>query len=193
MVSMINTVIWENRTGYNTSYRMRNYGEEYLHYAVPRKNVTDAGIMNTQEIDRALPHYLWYNTWVGMTRYNSGIDRTLAPEQGTDLVTQLKALTMWGAYYIYKEHKLGSLTAGKLADFVVLDRDLLSIPTDDIPNTKTLMTVIGGKAVFVSNALADEFNTDPVGLSTWPSKPLENRLIFTGPPPIPDYMRATMQ
>ncbi len=193
MVSMINTVIWENRTGYNTSYRLRNYGEEYLHYAVPRKSVTDAGIMNTQEIDRALPHYLWYNTWVGMTRYNSGIDRTLAPEQGTDLVTQLKALTMWGAYYIYKEHKLGSLSAGKLADFVVLDRDLLNIPTDDIPNIKTLMTVIGGKTVFISNGLADELNTDPVGLSTWPSQPLENRLIFKGPPPIPDYMRATMQ
>ncbi len=55
------------------------------------------------------------------------------------------------------------------------------------------MTVIGGKTVFISNGLADELNTDPVGLSTWPSQPLENRLIFKGPPPIPDYMRATMQ
>jgi predicted amidohydrolase YtcJ len=193
MVSMINTVIWENRTAYNTSYRLRNYGEEYLNYAVPRKSVTDAGIMNTQEIDRAIPHFLWYNVWVGMTRYNSGIDRTLAPEEGTDLITQLKALTMWGAYYVYKENKLGSLTAGKLADFVVLDRDVLSIPQDDLPNVKTLMTVIGGKTVHLITSLADELNTDPVGVSTWASKPLENRLIFKGPPAIPDYMRATMQ
>ncbi|MGY8814732.1 MAG: hypothetical protein ACKVHQ_08435, partial [Gammaproteobacteria bacterium] len=90
-VSMINTVIWENRTAYNASYRLHNYGEEYLNYSVPRKSVTEAGIMNSQEIDRPLPHYLFYNIWVGMTRYNAGIDRTLAPEEGTDLITQLKA------------------------------------------------------------------------------------------------------
>jgi hypothetical protein len=191
MVSMINTVIWENRTGYDTSYRLRNYGEEYLHYAVPRNSVTKAGIMNTQEIDRALPHFLFYNLWVGMTRYNSGIDRTLAPEEGTDLVTQLKALTTWGSYYVYKEHKLGSLERGKLADFVVLDQDLLTVPQDDIPHVKVLMTVIGGKTVHLLPALADEINMSPVGPTTWPTKPLETRFVFKGPPAIPEYMRAT--
>lgn len=189
MVSMINTVIWENRTGYNTSYRLRNYGEEYVNYAVPRNSVTKAGIMNTQEIDRALPHYMFYNIWVGMTRYNSGIDRTLAPEEGTDLITQLKALTTWGSYYVYRENKLGSLEPGKLADFVVLDRDLLNLPTDDIPQTKVLMTVIGGKTRHLMPALADEVNSTPVGPATWPSNPLETRFVFKGPPPVPDYMQ----
>jgi predicted amidohydrolase YtcJ len=146
-VSMINTVIWENRTGYDASYRLRNYGEEYIGYAVPRNSVTKAGIMNTQEVDRALPHFLFYNLWAGMTRYNSGIDRTLAPEEGTDLMTQLKALTIWGAYYVLREDRLGSLEQGKLADFVVLDQDLLSVSRDDIPQVKVLMTVIGGKTV----------------------------------------------
>lgn len=188
-VSMINTVIWENRTAYNTSYRLHNYGEEYLNYAVPRKSVTDAEIINTQEIDRAIPHFLFYNLWVGMTRYNAGIDRTLAPEEGTDLITQLKALTIWGAYYMLRENKLGSLERGKLADFVVLDRDLLNIPTDDIPNTKVLMTVVGGKTVSLLNSLADELNEDAVGPATWPGNPLETRFIFKGPPEAPDYMK----
>jgi len=189
MVSMINTVIWENRTGYDASYRLRNYGAEYMHLSVPRNSVTKAGIMNTQEIDRALPHFLFYNVWVGMTRYNSGIDLVLAPEEGTDLLTQLKALTIWGAYYVLREDRLGSLEPGKLADFVVLDRDLLSIPQDDIPNTRVLMTVIGGKTVHLLPGLAHELNDAAVGPATWPTKPLENRFVFKGPPGIPEYMK----
>jgi predicted amidohydrolase YtcJ len=189
MVSMINTVIWENRTGYDASYRLRNYGAEYAHLSVPRNSVTKAGIMNTQEIDRALPHFLFYNVWVGMTRYNSGVDLVLAPEEGTDLLTQLKALTIWGAYYVLREDRLGSLEPGKLADFVVLDRDLFDIPRDDIPNTRVLMTVLGGDTIHLSTDLASELDEETVGATTWPSKPLQNRYVFKGPPGIPDYMK----
>ncbi len=190
MVSMINTVIWENRTGYDASYRLRNYGAEYMHLSVPRNSVTKAGIMNTQEVDRALPHFLFYNIWVGMTRYNSGVDLVLAPEEGTDLMTQLKALTIWGAYYVLREDRLGSLEPGKLADFVVLDRDIFSVPQDDIPRLKVLMTVIGGKTVHLLPDMARAVGMAPVGPATWPGKPLENRYVFKGPPELPDYMKA---
>ncbi len=190
MVSMINTVIWENRTGYDASYRLRNYGAEYMHLSVPRNSVTKAGIMNTQEVDRALPHFLFYNIWVGMTRYNSGVDLVLAPEEGTDLMTQLKALTIWGAYYVLREDRLGSLEPGKLADFVVLDRDIFSVPQDDIPHLKVLMTVIGGKTVHLLPDMARAVGMAPVGPTTWPGKPLENRYVFKGPPELPDYMKA---
>ncbi|NNE36762.1 MAG: amidohydrolase family protein [Gammaproteobacteria bacterium] len=182
MISMINTVLWENRTGYDVAYRVRNYGEEYAHYAVPRNSVTQAGIMNTQEIDRALPHFIFYNLWVGMTRYNYGCDRTFAEEEGTDLITQLKALTTWGAHYVLREDRLGSLEPGKIADFVVLDRDILTIPEDDIPNIKVLMTVLGGKTVHLLPNLANEIDMPLVGPVIWPTKPLENRYVFRGPP-----------
>ncbi len=182
MISMINTVLWENRTAYDMAYRVKNYGEEYAHYTVPRQSVTKAGIMSTQEIDRGLPHYLFYNIWVGMTRYNKGCDRTFAPEEGTDLITQLKALTTWGSYYVLREDRLGSLERGKLADFVVLDRDILTIPQDDIPNVKVNMTVLGGKPVHLDANLAKEIGQSPVGAATWPSRPLETRFVFKGPP-----------
>lgn len=183
MVSMINTVLWENRTDYDISFRVRNYGIEFAHYAVPRKSVTAAGIMNTQEIDRALPHWLFYNVWVGMTRYNAGQQRAFAPREATDRITQLKALTTWGAHYVLREDRMGSLEPGKLADLVVLDRDLLTIPQDDIPNTKVLMTLVGGKMVHVLPTLAGEIGAEPVGPTTWPSKPLETRFVFRAPGP----------
>jgi len=190
MVSMINTMLWENRTGYNSSYRFRNYGDEYIHYSVPRKSVTDAEIMNTQEIDRGVPHFMFYNIWVGITRFNEGTQRYYAPEEGTDLITQLKALTTWGSYYVLREDKMGSLERGKLADFFVLDRDILTIPIDDIPNVKVLMTVLGGKTIHLLPQLAGEIGMEPIGPSTWPTKPLETRLVWKGPPPLPSYMEG---
>lgn len=184
MVSMLNTMLWENNRGYDTSYRVKNYGEEYAGWAIPRKSVTAAGIMSTQEIDRPLPHFMFYNIWVGMTRYNEACERYFAPEEGTDLVTQLKALTTWGAYYILKEDRIGSLETGKLADFVVLDQDIFSIPTDDIPQTRVLMTVLGGETLHLLPVLADEIGMEPAGPATWPSKPLETRFVFKGPPDV---------
>ncbi len=88
-----------------------------------------------------------------------------------------------------REDRLGSLEPGKLADIVVLDRDLLSIPRDDIPNTRVLMTVLGGKTIHLLPGLASELNDVAVGPTTWPSKPLENRFVFKGPPGIPEYMK----
>lgn len=182
MVSMLNTMLWENNRAYDTSYRVKNYGEEYAHWAVPRRSVTAAGIMNSQEIDRPLPHYTFYNLWVGMTRYNEGCDMYYAPEEGTDLMTQLKALTIWGAYYLLREDRIGSLEEGKLADFVVLDQDLLTIPEKDIPRVKVLMTVLGGKTLHLLQDLGTEIGMEPVGPATWPSRPLETRFVFKGPP-----------
>ena len=185
MVSMLNTVLWENRTDYDISFRVRNYGIEYAHWAVPRKSLTDAGVMSTQEIDRALPHWIFYNIWVGMTRYNAGHQRTFAPREATDRITQLKSLTTWGSHYILRETRLGSLEPGKLADFIVLDRDYMTVPQDDIPNIKVLMTVVGGKTVHLLPQLATEIGSAPVGPTTWPTKPLETRLVFRAPGPMP--------
>ncbi len=182
MTSMINTMIWENRTDYDTSFRVAAYGIEYANYALPRKSVTAAGIMNTQEIDRPLPHFIFYNIWVGMTRYNAAYKRSFAPQEGTDRVTQLKALTSWPSYYVLREDRLGTLKAGKLADFIVLDRDILTVPQDDIPQLKVLMTVVGGKTVHLLPQLGQEIGQAPVGPAAWPEKPLETRLIFKGPP-----------
>ena len=173
MVSMINTAIWENRRDYDASRRAVDYGIEFTKWSVPRMRGVDAGIMNTEEIDRPLPHKIFYNVWVGMTRYNEGTGRTYAPEQGVDRFHQLKSLTTWAAYYFLREKKLGSLEAGKLADLIVLDRDYLTIPEADIPYIKVLMTMVGGRIEHLRPELAQEIGLPPVGPATWPTRPLD--------------------
>jgi predicted amidohydrolase YtcJ len=60
----------------------------------------------------------------------------------------LKSMTIWPAYAGFQEATMGSLTPGKLADFVVLDRDIMTVADKDILGTSVLATYIAGKAVY---------------------------------------------
>jgi hypothetical protein len=59
----------------------------------------------------------------------------------------LIAHTRKNAYLIFQENNLGSIQPGKLADLVVLDRDYLTVPADQIRNIKPVMTMVGGRIV----------------------------------------------
>ena len=59
----------------------------------------------------------------------------------------IRLYTINGAKVLFWEDKLGSIEAGKLADLVVLDNDILNCPLDEIKDTNVLLTMVGGKAV----------------------------------------------
>ncbi|MBZ5675492.1 MAG: amidohydrolase [Acidobacteriia bacterium] len=60
----------------------------------------------------------------------------------------LIAHTRKNAYFVFQENNLGAIQAGKLADLVVLDRDYLTVPADQIKDIKPVMTVVGGRVVY---------------------------------------------
>jgi predicted amidohydrolase YtcJ len=62
----------------------------------------------------------------------------------------LKAYTYGSAYGCFREHELGTLEAGKLADLVVLDRNLFDIPESEVLKTKVELTINDGKVVYKS-------------------------------------------
>ena len=57
-------------------------------------------------------------------------------------------LTRGSVYTILQEHNLGSLAPGKMADLVVIDRDYLTIPANEIKEIKSLITMVGGRVVY---------------------------------------------
>ncbi|HVQ14608.1 MAG TPA: amidohydrolase [Vicinamibacterales bacterium] len=68
--------------------------------------------------------------------------------QTIDREDALIAYTRKNAYFVFRENDLGSIQPGKLADLVVLDRDYLTVPADQIKDIKPVMTVVGGKVVY---------------------------------------------
>ena len=70
------------------------------------------------------------------------------PEQRIGIEEALRAYTAMAAWAAFEEQKKGTLTPGRLADFVVLSRDILAIPAEEIVGTDVHETVVGGKVVF---------------------------------------------
>jgi len=58
----------------------------------------------------------------------------------------LYGMTIWAAYANFESEEKGSLEVGKMADFVVLDQDILTVPLSQIPKTKVIQTYIAGEA-----------------------------------------------
>jgi predicted amidohydrolase YtcJ len=70
------------------------------------------------------------------------------PEQRMTREEALRSMTIWPAYAAFQESVMGSLAPGKLADFVVLDRDIMTVPERDILGTAVIATYVGGRAVY---------------------------------------------
>jgi len=70
------------------------------------------------------------------------------PEQRTTREEALLSMTMWPAYAAFMEGEVGSLTPGKRADLVILDRDIMTVPAPDIRGTRVLRTILGGRTVY---------------------------------------------
>lgn len=83
-----------------------------------------------------------------VTREARGSGRILGPDQRVDVITALKAMTIWAAYQKFEEDTKGSLAVGKLADFAILSRDPTTGDPRTIDTIKVTETVKDGKTIF---------------------------------------------
>jgi predicted amidohydrolase YtcJ len=70
------------------------------------------------------------------------------PDQKMTREEALQSITIWPAYAGFQESVIGSLSPGKYADFVILDRDIMHVPDAEILGTRVVSTWIGGKRVY---------------------------------------------
>jgi hypothetical protein len=122
--------------------------------------MVEAGIHPAYEGEGA-PH-----VWSGLGAFITRKDRNgkvWGLQEKIDHTTALKMATIWAAEYVLKADKLGSIEKGKLADLVVLDKDFLTMPDDDVAKMQPQVTVFDGKIVFVHSQFADEYNLRPAG------------------------------
>ena len=95
----------------------------------------------------------WFALKVGVTRTNSPRSLPkyagrLSEDPGLTRPAVLRAITMNSSYELHQDELTGSLEVGKLADLIVLDRNVLKVPAEDIAETKVLQTMVGGRVVY---------------------------------------------
>ncbi len=142
----------------DTRTLMKHFGSERLRWFQPLHSLFEAGAIagggsdHMQKIGalRAVnPYHPFLAMWVAITRQAKNFEGTLHPEEALTREQAIRFYTANNAYLLVREKDTGSLEAGKLADFIVLDTDLLTCPAEAIPNTKVLRTYLGGKQVYV--------------------------------------------
>ncbi|MGE0860396.1 MAG: amidohydrolase [Gammaproteobacteria bacterium] len=96
------------------------------------------------------------NPWLGIatlvTRRAKGGAETLWGEEAIPLMTALEIFTLGGARALRREHLTGSLSIGKSADLIVLDRDVFAVAPDEVADTKVRMTMFAGEVVYSAEA-----------------------------------------
>ncbi|MEU6118311.1 amidohydrolase [Streptomyces sp. NPDC047117] len=123
-----------------------NVGADRWHKAWPLRSLQEAGAVlafssdwNVAEMDPMIGIY------TAVTRRPLGGGEPWGPQEMIDVETAVHGYTMGSAYANFLENERGSLTTGKLADFVILSRDILRAVPEDIPGTVAETVVVGGK------------------------------------------------
>jgi predicted amidohydrolase YtcJ len=133
------------------------FGYDRLRYFQPLRSLFEAGVIvgggsdHMQKIG-SLRSINFYNPflamWVAITRRAKGYEGRLHPEEALSREQAIRFYTSNNAHFLFLEDRIGSLEEGKQADFVVVDRDLLTCPEDEIRETRALSTYLDGKRVF---------------------------------------------
>ena len=141
----------------DTRTLQKQFGYDRLRYFQPLRSLFKAGVTvgggsdHMQKIG-SLRSINPYNPFLGLqtaiTRRARWHDGRLHPEEALSREQALRLYTINNAKLLFCENTRGSLEPGKLADLLVLDRDILKCPEDEIVSTRVLRTYVGGKLVY---------------------------------------------
>ena len=125
-----------------------NFGPERCRWLHPHRTMQEMGIIAGGNNDCPITYYgPFVQMYAAVTRKTvSG--KVIGPEEAINLMDAVRLYTWNGAYLAKEEDRLGSIEPGKLADLIVIDRDILSLPPEELLETKVLMTVVDGKTVY---------------------------------------------
>ncbi len=125
------------------------YGPQRVRWAYPAKSFFDNGIVAAGTSDVPVtPISPWWGIWASVERRELHTGQALAPEERLTVLQALEMYTRNPAYIGFEENQKGSLEPGKLADFIIVDRDVLSIPPEQLKEVQVLKTFVGGEMVY---------------------------------------------
>src|ERR1039457_793780 len=127
----------------------QKYGPERVRWSYPAKSYIENGIIEAPGSDVAVtPISPWWGIWAAVVRRDLQSGNVLAPEERISIEEALTLYTRNGAYAGFEEDLKGALDPGKLADFIRVDRDVLTVPADELKDVRVLQTFVSGRSVY---------------------------------------------
>jgi len=133
---------------YYNSDKFKFYGEEMMKHCMAYRSFLDAGIVAAAGSDFSPGPFDPRMAMQGMVTRTGWDGQTWGANQKITLEEALRVNTINGAYNSHEEALKGSITPGKLADFVVLSDDLFGVPVDKIKDLEIVRTVVGGVTAY---------------------------------------------
>jgi predicted amidohydrolase YtcJ len=125
------------------------YGPERVRWSYPARSYIENGIIEAAGSDVPVtPLSPWWGIWAAVVRRDMESGQILAPEERISVAQALALYTRNGAYAGFEEDRKGALEPGKLADFIVVDRDVLTVPADELKDVRVLQTFVSGRSVY---------------------------------------------
>ena len=127
-----------------------------MRYFTPLRSLVDAGVIIAGGTDHMVgwdkntsvnAYNPFLGMWIAITRQTSQ-GEVFHPEERLTRQQALKMYTIWGAYIQHSEKERGSIEIGKLADMVIIDRDYLTCPENEIREISPVMTIIEGRVAY---------------------------------------------
>lgn len=129
-----------------------NLGPERSLKLKPFKTWVNKGIKWAGGSDYGVtPFAARYSLWASVARktlHGTYGSQPFGTKETVDIKTALRAQTIWAAHQMFLEDRIGSIEVGKDADIAVWDRDMYSVPPDDLKDLKAELTLVQGKVVF---------------------------------------------
>lgn len=132
-----------------SDFMQKIVGEKREAYMWPLRAMLDAGVRVTNSSDGPVTYPNWLNGVAGaVLRESKATGKVSGPEQRITVAEAIRTYTINGAWQDHQEAIKGSIEEGKLADFCIIDKDILSIDPHRIRDIKVLMTIVGGRIVY---------------------------------------------
>ncbi len=160
----------QHRMAYQGEYFVERYGFGAAEATPPIKRIVNAGVKTSAGTDAT--RVSSYNPWVSLAWLVTGKTvagfRLYPPTNCLDRETALRMWTENVTWFSNEEGKKGRIQTGQFADFMVPDRDYFSCAEDEIAETTSLLTVLGGKIVYGAGDFASlEEVTVPPAMPDW--------------------------
>jgi predicted amidohydrolase YtcJ len=160
----------QHRMAYQGEYFVERYGFGAAEATPPIKRIMNAGVKTSAGTDAT--RVASYNPWVSLAWLVTGKTvagfRLYPPRNCLDRETALRMWTENVTWFSNEEGKKGRIQVGQFADLMVPDRDYFSCAEDEIADTTSLLTMVGGKIVYGSGDFASfEEVTVPPAMPDW--------------------------